>query len=278
LIAKPQALDKITDQRSKIRGGDLQDLARGDVARLGSRSNDGKHSGKYVVRSREGAGLQLLPGGEVQFTENAIAKRRVPLLFLERAHSHHHCTAADIVGAAFITEQRSVATDTHNLTGAVAADGSRTGSGKQNDYATVTGSFESEFEVGADSDEGSREFLGKQSSHSFGGFRLTGTGIAGADSSKIVDGNTGGLKSEARTTAHGGHGAAKTDAHGIGRATAALREDAALCVDEDAVSFGPAAVKTESQFHETRIRERRSFRSVGVTKLQNTQRWMRNGR
>jgi hypothetical protein len=43
-----------------------------------------------------------------------------------------------------------------------------------------------------------------------------------------------------------------------------------LRVDENAVSFGAAAVKPESQFHETRIREPRNFRSVGLTKLRNT--------
>jgi hypothetical protein len=42
-----------------------------------------------------------------------------------------------------------------------------------------------------------------------------------------------------------------------------------LRIDQDAVSFGAAAVKAESQFHETRIRERRNFRSGGVAKLRN---------
>jgi hypothetical protein len=77
------------------------------------------------------------------------------------------------------------------------------------------------------------------------------------------------LQSDSRALAYGCHGAAKADAHGIGRAAAAFGKDAAFGIDEDAVSFGAAAVKAESQFHETRIRERRSFRSGGVTKLLN---------
>jgi hypothetical protein len=94
---------------------------------------------------------------------------------------------------------------------------------------------------------------------------LAGTGIAGANGGEIVNGNARALQSEARAIAYRCHGASKADAHGIGRAAAALREDAALRIDKDAVSFGAAAVKAESQFHETRIREPRNFRSGGLT-------------
>ena len=163
-----------------------------------------------------------------------------------------------------------MATDTHNLSGAIAADRGGTCSGEKNNYRTISGSFESKFQVRADTHVCAGEFLGKQRLHSFGGLRLTGAGIAGADGGEIINGDARVLQSEARAFTHGCHGAAKTDTHGVGRAAATFREDAALRVDENAVSFGAAAVKAESQFHETRIREARNFRSAGLTKLLNT--------
>src|SRR5215472_10875799 len=65
LIAKLKALNKIMDERCQIRRGELQELARGEVASFGGSSDDGKHSGKDVVRSSNRAGLQLLPGNEI---------------------------------------------------------------------------------------------------------------------------------------------------------------------------------------------------------------------
>ena len=267
LIAQLQAVNKIMDQRAEFDSGDLQQLASGGVAGFGSGRHDGEHSGKHVVRSRNRAGLQFLPGGEAQFTENAIAERRVLLVFFEGTHSRHYRPTADVVGAAFIAKKRAVTADSHNLTVIVAADSSGTGSGKKHDDQTIASSLESKLQIGADANESTREFLGKQGLHSFGVFGLAGTGVASADGGQVVDGNAGALQGEARAIANGGHGAAKADAHGIGRAAAALREDAALDVDKDAVSLGAATVETESQFHETGIRERRNFRSGGVAEL-----------
>jgi hypothetical protein len=81
------------------------------------------------------------------------------LLFFERAHSRHHGATADIVGAAFIAKKRTMASDADNLTRAVAADGSGTGSSKKHDYGTIASSLKSKLQVGADAHEGAREFL-----------------------------------------------------------------------------------------------------------------------
>src|SRR5208337_1232434 len=87
------------------------------------------------------------------------------------------------------------------------------------------------------------------------GIRLACAGETRAKSDDFRWRDIGGLQGPARSFTDGSERAAKSDAHGIGRAAAAARKDVARFVHEDAFRFRTAAVEPENVAHNQSIRE-----------------------
>src|SRR5208282_4847411 len=87
------------------------------------------------------------------------------------------------------------------------------------------------------------------------GVLMARAGEASAKSGDFRGRDIHGVERRTRSFTNGSERATKSDAHGIGRAAAAAREDAGSFVHENAFRLGAAAIEAENVAHSQSIRE-----------------------
>lgn len=255
LILELQALDEGGDERGEVVGGGLEEGARGGIALIRSAQNHRKNLGENLIGDIVGEGLDFVPRGGVEFLENQAAHRSVGASTIELVQSGTGSAPADIESAAFVSEERTVAANAGDLPLRIAPNGGGTRAGNQDNRRTCAGGLQSEFKIGAHDDGFAGKFFLEEALHFSFGIRLARAGKTRAKSDDFRRWNIGGLQGPARGFTDGRQRAAKSDAHGVGRAAAAARENVTRFVHKDAFRFRAAAIEAENVAHNQSIRE-----------------------
>ncbi len=254
---KLQTLHESGDESGEVVGGILKQFAGDEIALISSANNHGENSGKHFIGSAMGEGLHFVPTGNLEFIENQFANRRVNTGAIEFMNGGDGSTAANVKGAALITENRAVAANASDLAMGVASNSGRTSSSNQDDGGPLTGGFESEFEVGANNHGFAGEFFLEEALHFSFGVGLTGASKARAKSGDFGGWDIRGIDSGTSGFTNGSKRTAKSDTHGIGGAAAAAGEDAGGFVHEDAFRLGATTIEAENVAHSQSILEAR---------------------
>ena len=265
LILELQPLDEGSDERGEVVGGGLKQGARSGIALIRSAQNHRKNLREDFIGHAVGEGLDFVPGGGVEFLENEAAHRGVGASAVEFAQSGDGSAAADIKGAAFVSEERAMAANARDLALRVASNRGGTRAGNQDNRGTLAGGLQSELQIGAHHNGFAGEFFLEEALHFSFGIRLARAGKTRAKSDHFRRRDIGGLQGPARGFTDGSERAAKSDAHRIGRAAAAACKNVARFVHEDAFRFRAAAIEAENVAHNQSIREagHRCARALG---------------
>ena len=255
LILELQAFDKGGDKRGEVIGSRLEQGPRGGIVLIRSSQNHRENLGEDIIGNAVGEGLHFVPRSGVEFLENQAAHRGVGASTIELVQSRDGSAAAHIERATFVSEERAVAANAGDLALRIAPDRGGTCAGNQNNRGTFAGGFQSKLQIGAHHHGFAGEFFLEEALHFSFGIRLARAGETRAESDDFRRRDIGGLQGPARGFTNGSERAAKSDAHRVGRAAAAARQDVARFVHEDAFRFRAAAVEPENVAHNQSIRE-----------------------